>query len=73
MENERGAPRRIATFAERSTWGECPACKAAHGTPCNPDVGFALGENINGERTREGAHLARLHLAPMYVQLVAAD
>lgn len=64
--------KRLSTYAERATWGTCPACKAEHGQPCNPDVGFSLGVNINGERPSEGVHLGRIQRAPMYVELVAA-
>ena len=64
---------RESTYEERATWGECPACHAKHGEPCNPDVGIPLGVNINGMPPREGAHLGRLQRAPMRVQLVAAS
>lgn len=64
---------RDATYEERSTWGECPVCKAPHGQRCDPNVGFSLGVNINGERPSEGAHLGRLQRAPARVQLVAAS
>lgn len=58
--------KRETTFQERSLWGVCPTCKSPHGTPCNVDVGFQLGSNVNGERlkTGDGAHLTRLRDAP---------
>ena len=40
-------------------WGECPICNAAHGEPC-----------VDGKRIGNGAHLMRLHGAPMKVQEV---
>jgi hypothetical protein len=64
--------RRLATYAERATWGTCPACKAEPGQPCNSDVGIALGANIDGQRPSEGVHLGRIQRAPTYVQLVEA-
>lgn len=63
---------RDATYAERATWGECPACHAKHGQPCNPSVGFPLGMNADGSLPLEGAHLGRLLTAPTRVKLVPA-
>lgn len=63
---------REATFEERATWGECPACHAKHGEWCNPDVGFPLGMNIHGKCAENGVHLGRLQRAPSRVRLVAA-
>jgi hypothetical protein len=66
------APARELRPEERMVWGECPVCKAKHGEPCNSDVGFALGMNVNGKRPSEGAHLGRLQYAPRRVREVAA-
>lgn len=63
---------RESTWAERSTWGECPVCAAPNGQPCDPDQGIPLGRNINGDVPRGGVHLARLQRAPSYVELVPA-
>jgi hypothetical protein len=63
---------REATYEERATWGECPACHAKHGERCNPNVGFALGTNVNGMPPSDGAHIGRLQKAPLRVRLVAA-
>lgn len=62
---------REATYAERATWGDCPACKAKHGEWCNQNVGIPLGTNINGEPPKEGAHLGRLQRAPLRVRVEA--
>lgn len=56
-------------YDERATWGECPACKAPHGKPCDPYVGFSLGMTIDGGRPMEGAHMGRLQAAPFAVEL----
>lgn len=58
------------TFEDRSKWGDCPACKAVHGEPCDYNVGIPLGLNAYGVRPIEGAHLARLQRAPYKVKVV---
>lgn len=65
-------PRRATTYVERATWGNCPVCKAEHGVRCDPNIGIALGRNVNGMLPEDGAHLARLQGAPMYIRLVPA-
>ena len=64
---------RETTVDERMTWGTCPACKAAPGEWCRAEVGVHLGRTVSGAslQTGQGAHLARLQLAPRYVKLVA--
>lgn len=57
------------TWAERSTWGECPACHAKHGERCNPGVGFSLGVTARGLPPSDGVHLSRLKAAPMKIEL----
>lgn len=63
---------RELSFEERATWGECPACHAKDGQPCDPSVGIAVGQNIYGQPPQEGAHLGRLQAAPFRVRLVPA-
>lgn len=60
---------RDTTYAERATWGECPVCKAQHGEPCNPDIGFSVGLTSAGLPPRDGAHLGRLQHAPRRIEL----
>lgn len=60
---------RETTWAERSTWGECPTCHAKHGKSCSPSVGIPLGRTVDGMPPREGVHLARLRDAPMRIEL----
>lgn len=70
--NDPREPRDL-TFEEKSTWGECPVCKAEHGAPCHPEVGIQLGHRVDGRPMQrgDGAHLARLNAAPKAVRLVA--
>lgn len=58
---------RPATFAERCTWGKCPACGAEHGKACEPTVD---GHIWFGLRPQAGAHQARLSRAPVLVRSV---
>jgi hypothetical protein len=37
-----------ATQQERARWGTCPACRAKHDEPCDPNIRFALGRNAYG-------------------------
>ena len=57
---------RESTHWERERWGICDVCEAPHGTPCRADIGFQLGQRVDGRRMLdgEGAHLARLRKAP---------
>jgi hypothetical protein len=61
---------RDTTQHERLTWGKCPVCSAEHGEPCDSNVGIPLGRNVNGHAPTTGAHLGRLHAAPMQVRIV---
>ena len=65
---------RETTWAERATWGICPACHAAEGEWCHSEIGYQVGMRVDGQRmkTGEGAHLARLRAAPTHVKLVPA-
>jgi hypothetical protein len=66
---------RELTFDERIRWGECPFCKAPHGTPCHAEMGFQMGVKPDGARMKdgEGVHLARLRTAPVKVRLVPVE
>lgn len=64
--------KRELSFQERATWGECPVCKAEDGEPCHPEIGFALGLNVDGSPPAYGAHLGRLQRAPLQVKEVPA-
>jgi hypothetical protein len=55
---------RPATFAERSVWGTCPICSAAHGAPCIPQP---PGSEM---WLYSAVHKARLKQAPVMVSSV---
>lgn len=65
---------RELTVEERMAWGVCPVCGAKQGEFCSAEVGPQLGYSASGRplATGEGVHLARLKLAPMRVNVVAA-
>lgn len=57
---------RAATWPERCTWGQCPACSAPHGEPCDS----AADAEWFGLPGQIGAHRVRLNLAPVMVRSV---
>lgn len=64
-------PEHRLTFDERARWGVCPVCHAQPGEYCYADVGVQLGIRSDGARMKDGdgAHLARLRLAPDKVRI----
>ena len=65
-------PERDLTYIERSKWGECPVCHAAHGEACDPNQGLPLGHcSISGLSPENGVHLGRLQRAPRRVREIA--
>ena len=67
------SPARELSVAERMKWGVCPVCKAVHGEACNSMFGIQLGVTLNGGRTTDGVHLARIQAAPFKVAEVGVE
>lgn len=64
--------RRDLSWDERIRSSGCPVCHAPDGEPCHAEVGFQLGQRVDGRhmQTGEGAHLGRLQRAPTAVREV---
>lgn len=52
----------------RSVWGECPACGAKPGEPCDMSQGIPLSVSVSSTDT--GTHAARLFNAPQTAAVI---